>query len=626
MEIPNIENFDNIIKLLSDTGFGDLANSNMMQMGINPLAGLNQMMAQKALLDLADTNRKLPDVDPFASPYKEQESLGTQILDNTKEAIMKPYTKARVKTNTLLDKLFATGGSVDNKNIEVENNEVIETPGGDLTKVKGKTHKQGGEIVNVPLDSFIFSDKIKIGNDTMSERKLKRERKIDKMKKKVSEDRSDMINKSTLERLLQVSNTQDYYDKRFQNLVKTAITPQDKFGTGGPVNGDDNDGSNDDNNTLDYEKTIKDAGWRLANGQQIPQDFWNGDELLVDKLNAWEQWAYDNKLLERYGNDKIFGNVHSNAWNTGKDDFNKWYETNYGQNQTPSDNTVPTGGYPDDGKNNFDKKLEEENPSNQNPDNTNEENNPGQPNSLENTDKTNSDNSNQNGQGSNKFKNSNLGDFTFGDMIGMTGSFMGMTAPTITTLANRLGDRKNVSFFKQYGDRGLRTNTEQAQNLKALTDEYLKDIDLYSNAQVKRNRQSARTVNVQRALDTVSHMQELKSRESITRDLMQSLNQLMAQRSQLQNMQDKVKMSAEQQADLANRQDRDTFYTNIGQDFNTAATYMQKMGADINKNIQNKMFLQLLPELSEYGIGYNFDPMGNMYSYDENGNIKQLGE
>lgn len=50
-------------------------------------------------------------------------------------------------------------------NAELEDKETIQTPDGTLSKVTGKTHKQGGEEVYLPHGSLIFSDYLKVPED-----------------------------------------------------------------------------------------------------------------------------------------------------------------------------------------------------------------------------------------------------------------------------------------------------------------------------------------------------------------------------------------------------------------------------------------------------------------------------
>lgn len=76
---------------------------------------------------------------------------------------------------------YATGGLVP---INVEGEEVIETPFGNIEEFIGNSHEQGGINVNVPQGSEIFSKRVK-GSDgnTMAQRKLNREKQLKRLEK-----------------------------------------------------------------------------------------------------------------------------------------------------------------------------------------------------------------------------------------------------------------------------------------------------------------------------------------------------------------------------------------------------------------------------------------------------------
>ena len=50
-------------------------------------------------------------------------------------------------------------------NAELEGGEYLETPDGNVVELVGKSHKQGGEKMNLPEGTTVLSDNIKIGKD-----------------------------------------------------------------------------------------------------------------------------------------------------------------------------------------------------------------------------------------------------------------------------------------------------------------------------------------------------------------------------------------------------------------------------------------------------------------------------
>jgi len=557
--------------------------------------GLLETMLSNSVAQLGDTNKRLPNVDPFASPYKEQKSIGEQ----------------------LIDKLFAGGGIIGDIPVEVEGGEVIDDGTG-ITKVKGKKHEQGGVDANLPGGTKVYSDRIEIDGKTMAERKEQREKVLNKLEKKANSDISDPIAKNTLDRTKDVFSLQEYYDMSFQKMVaqavnkKTATKPKLAYGADIPPNGD-----------------FSNVTWQFEDNIKLPANYYNGKNWNLDNLAALELDA-----------DNVYRN-NPDKWN----DFVKFYTSKYGDTFSSTDeaNTYLHEKLADQyvGKvhktyaeylNSEDERRVYEDSQNvpgENLDNiqgrVGNYNNGSSIDALLNG--NNADNSSSGtGTGTGTGIDSNRDSAytsTIGNVIGMSSTIFGGLAPASTTLANRMGDRENTSFFKQYGNNSLETNRQAQAIAKQIAKEYTKDIDLSSSGAYDRNRMSARTINVQRALDTVTHMQDLKARENISKSLIETLMGLENQRSNIQLNQDQVRMTAEERADLENRQDRDAFYTNLGQDFMSASLVGQKAGKDINQDIYNRLFMNLLPSMTvnNIGIGMNSDA-SDVYFYDSKGHTK----
>lgn len=84
-------------------------------------------------------------------------------MDKYKNMIMQ---NGGIAPEEVLSGSVVTGvGPTQPSNVEVEGEEFIQTPEGNVTKVKGKPHTEGGEKLNLPEGSKILSDNIKIGKD-----------------------------------------------------------------------------------------------------------------------------------------------------------------------------------------------------------------------------------------------------------------------------------------------------------------------------------------------------------------------------------------------------------------------------------------------------------------------------
>src|SRR5690606_1317424 len=76
-------------------------------------------------------------------------------------------------------KKYAQGGTA----IEVEGEEIIQTPDGQMQKMQGPSHEQGGIDMNVPEGTKIYSDRLELEGKTMQQRKLNREKRLAKAAK-----------------------------------------------------------------------------------------------------------------------------------------------------------------------------------------------------------------------------------------------------------------------------------------------------------------------------------------------------------------------------------------------------------------------------------------------------------
>jgi len=198
----------------------------------------------------------------------------------------------------------------------------------------------------------------------------------------------------------------------------------------------------------------------------------------------------------------------------------------------------------------------------------------------------------------------NLPDFTAGDLTGIAATLYGAFAPMANTRKNRATDTPNTNQFEGFGEDALKANEQAGNELKGQQAKNLKDIQLARTSAIKRGRSSARGVNTSRALDLSADSMANKAMADVydkfSKQMMASLNA----KAGLENQQDQIVMGGKAQADLANRQDKDNYYTQMGADKVNAATMMQSLGKNLNVNKGNQDFLDLLPDLSEFGLGY----------------------
>lgn len=219
----------------------------------NPSTVLMENWKDRAEAELAGQNnfvgQALDVIGPIAAQALQsygmkgyQNSLGkSPVQTSAKPLDMKGFDFSQITDSGFeiprLDKKYATGGAVPQREIEVEGQEVYELPSGEVGQFSGPSHEEGGIDVAVPIGTDIYSKRIK-GSDgkTMAQRKKEREALTNKLEKKISTNPGDVLSKSSAERMflgidLQEEQDMEIMQKEFDK------TNQQEFATGGPVSG-----------------------------------------------------------------------------------------------------------------------------------------------------------------------------------------------------------------------------------------------------------------------------------------------------------------------------------------------------------------------------------------------------
>lgn len=146
------------------------------------------------------------------------------------------------------DDSFAMGGKVKRKStskyamgsggkgIEVEGNEVVETPDGTVKQMKGPSHEQGGIDIKVPHGTKVFSDRLAVDGKSMQQRKLTREKRLAKLDKLVSKNPGDKLLRNTYQTTMSNAKQQEHNDMVLQSVANKIYAPP-------TAGGDNSDGS-----------------------------------------------------------------------------------------------------------------------------------------------------------------------------------------------------------------------------------------------------------------------------------------------------------------------------------------------------------------------------------------------
>lgn len=194
---------------------------------------------------------------------------------------------------------------------------------------------------------------------------------------------------------------------------------------------------------------------------------------------------------------------------------------------------------------------------------------------------------------------------TFGDLLGITGNAVSGLSPLLTTLENRATDTPNINAFENFGEDALDRVDESKSLVDDIKDNALKDVERNAISSKRQSRRSSRSVNTQRATDLVVDQSTNQANEDIYDNYAQQMIGILNSQAQLENQQDQVVQQGEQNRDLADRQDRDNFYTNKSQALASLGQAIQQTGKDLNDSEQQKVIKSILDQMSKYGVTFD---------------------
>lgn len=499
---------------------------------------------------------------------------------------------------------FAFGGAMDMTGANVEGEEVIETPDGKVVKMKGPSHANGGIDIMAPEGTEVFSKRLK-GPDgkTMADRKISREKELAKITKLLDKNPSDPALRNSYKKTKMANEIEETEDMAKMQFAKTMSEVVDTFMTGGimkkpayayggPIGTDPNQykgiqyskgyGLNQYQPYLEMYGSIPDSTYSNADWGDVenrkafqtmigtkPDGIFGPDTLAKAK-------AYYANQNSRTPQTAVTGTpvapVTGSTVPMSNPAIDKQGITNYFNNLPLNDDATlsSTDTRPYTGNQNI--VAKEGAP---NPDGT--------------------------------WWDRNMGDtfnnITMGDMVGMAGTLYSTFAPMKNTLENRAGDQPNINAYKNYGKDTLKKLDDSKQFQDDVRDNALKDLELSRNATIRRGRNSARSVNTMRALDLAADMGINQVKVQIYDNFAKTMQGIFgAEASALADRDMKV-MGGEERRDLADRQDRDNFYSQMAQDIATKGTGIQKIGKDVNtmkeRNVTGKVINQMY---NDFGV------------------------
>lgn len=440
---------------------------------------------------------------------------------------------------------MAMGGEVPLAPVEVEGQEVGETPNGQLLDFQGPSHENGGIPISLPPGTEIYSKRIKVDGVSMADRKKKRERKTVTLESLFEKNKTDALIKNSLQRTQENNQIEEDSDNKIQMVVKQLLDKQE-------------------NPNLEKHKYGTNVG-----GEPI-------DELLQLIMGGG-----NDDLINKYGKKSQPSMPTPGINPTSQNpniDFNKINEVLSGMKM--SDNASMDGIGITDKEGSF-------------ADYTNKLN-------KEYTPSTTST-SKDSAEGSEGFKMSNLlGGMTLGDALGMAGNWYQADKIMDTIKANRAGDTPNINAFKDYGKKGLETLDKTKQYVNQVRDEKLKDLELSRTGSIKRNSNSARSVNTVRALNLATDAGINNTKEETFNSFAEQMMSILGQQAGMENQQDQVVMGGEDVRDDRDRQDRDNYFSQLITGYKNKGQVISETGRNLNQIKSNDVGLKAVNNMTNY--------------------------
>lgn len=198
------------------------------------------------------------------------------------------------------------------------------------------------------------------------------------------------------------------------------------------------------------------------------------------------------------------------------------------------------------------------------------------------------------------FKLNQAGLPTFGDALGIYGNLKQARDLKNLTLENRAGDTPNINAFENFGKDALNTLQGSKNYVAGVRDENIRDLNTARAGSVGRNRNSARGINTLRALDLATDSQVNQSLNDLYSTFANQMLGILGQEAQMEMQQDQVVMGGEQARDLADRQDRDAFYTNLSRNQQAIGEALSRTGKNVNQIKERGTNQNFLNMLSDY--------------------------
>lgn len=530
--------------------------------------------------------------------------------------------------------IAANGMNNVNANVEVEGGEMYETPQGETGEFQGPSHEQGGIPMEVnqdiPEGTKVYSDRLKVGKETLAERKANRERQIANLEKIASKPLLDTAVKNATQRKMAAIQKEEMADLQFQeqvnNMQQMADTIVKAFGTSmsgvqaNPIGdsmrygmGTGADGVTEYEGGTGPKGIVYGKGYNadmfkdfyskyneLNPGGVMDMGFIQGDLGMDSKTRAFgkifgpgtykasQDWLAANK--DKTPDGYVTGDINEDGIkdslaNNPNINFDALKDFKIGEGI--NDNASLSYGdlYAEDGVNAQKPVNTVMTPVSQYGEGVGtgtetEEDLPG-----------------------NKVTRAigKIGEIPgVGDMVSLFGNYLGATSGLKNAASQRASDITHTNVYKNAGKESQKQLDNAMQSIEGSKAQAIIKATSTARGGKKGGRGSARGINQMRAMDWLYDTALNQQIADISTNAAGQVSDIFKAKSSVAMNADQLSGQGEYQAAMANEAAKDAYYTAMGSALQSQAMGVQQTGKDLNAMKQNKMIENLMKNYGRY--------------------------
>ena len=572
-------------KYANGTGKTGVGPSNYIQNPAETLADYNIMLAKAE--EEALSNPWLPIVGALGA-------VGQSVVGSLRGPATSPMAHG-------VDKPVegaANGNNNVQGDIEAEGGEMIETPAGQVQELKGPSHEQGGIPLqvnqDVPEGTKIYSDRLKVGDKTLAERKAARERQMANIEKSVSNG-ADLAIKNAAQRKIKAIEAEETSDLQFQenvnNMLEMTKSAMKAFGTGTM-------------GVQEYANGTGPGGIRFAKGFNLKM-FQPYLQKYSESLGGTQpniDWGDENNVKAFQ---KSLGNTDDGI--LGKNDFAKASAPDFVKPEI-ADTTFPSI------MNDFNAGPEIPDTSSLIKDGTEPTGvlagmEKAYQDSLAKEDLPGTVVSRALGKTSKLAQKYAQGLPGAGDITKLVGNVMASTAGLKTAAEQRSTDVTNKNVYADIGKQSLKDIEDAKSTIESQKAAAIVKATAASRGGKKGARGSARGINQSRAMDWLYDTALNQTMAEISANATQQSVGLSTKSADINLQSDMYRGKGAADAALANEAQKDAYYNAVAQGRVDMAKGVQQTGKDINAMKQNDVITNLMQQFGKY---VTVDAKGNI--------------